>query len=173
MRGIAAGIAQVKIPVTDVARSVRWYRRLLGLRLWTEIVEDGVVRGAGLIDPQGRFGIALRDRAVCASTPDLRGFDVVAFRPDSRAELEQLAARCTGLGIAHDGIRVTPGGELLDVPDPDGTVVRFYHFTAPTDGFTGVEFRNGAFVGTHRRSTLDEPTEIDEVIGISAVDATQ
>ncbi len=142
-------------------RGGRWYRRLLGLRLWTEIVEDGVVRGAGLIDPQGRFGIALRDRSVCASTPDLRGFDVVAFRPESRAELEQLAARCTGLGIAHDGIRVTPGGELLDVPDPDGTVVRFYHFTAPTDGFTGVEFRNGAFVGTHRRSTLDEPTEID------------
>ncbi len=68
MRGIAAGIAQVKIPVTDLARSVRWYRRLLGLRLWTEIVEDGVVRGAGLIDPQGRFGIALRDRSVCAST---------------------------------------------------------------------------------------------------------
>jgi len=52
-------------------------------------------------------------------------------------------------------------------------VVRFYHFTAPTDGFTGVEFRNGAFVGTHRRSTLDEPTEIDEVTEISAVDTSQ
>jgi hypothetical protein len=37
-------------------------------------------------------------------------------------------------------------------------------YTALADG---LEFRNGAFVGTHRRSTLDEPTEI------SAVDATQ
>ena len=31
------------------------YRRLLDLRLWTEFVEDGVLRGAGLIDPQSRF----------------------------------------------------------------------------------------------------------------------
>ena len=162
MSGIAAGIAQVKIPVTDLARSVGWYRQLLGLRLWTEIVEDGVVRGAGLIDPQGRFGIALRDRSGCASTPDLRGFDVVAFRPESRAELEELAARCTRLGITHDGIQVTRGGELLDVPDPDGTVVRFYHFTAPTEGFTGVEFRDGAFVRTHSHSKLDEPNGMDQ-----------
>jgi hypothetical protein len=31
----------------------------------------------------------------------------------------------------------------LPVTDPDGTVLRFYHFTAPTDGFTGVVFGAG------------------------------
>lgn len=41
--------AQVKLPVTDLARSVRWYRQFLDLRLWFEIVEDGVLRGAALI----------------------------------------------------------------------------------------------------------------------------
>ncbi|WP_218038863.1 VOC family protein [Acrocarpospora pleiomorpha] len=35
-------IAQVKLPVTDLATSVAWYRRLLDLRLWVEIVEDDV-----------------------------------------------------------------------------------------------------------------------------------
>lgn len=155
--GIASGvtqIAQVKLPVSDLARSVAFYRRLLGLRLWVEIVEDGVVRGAGLMDPHGRFNLSLRDRSVCASQPDLRGFDVVAFRPASRAVLEDLAAHCDRLGIAHSGIQQTPGGVLLDIPDPDGIVLRFYHFTAPTDGFTGVEFRNGRHVGFYASPRL-------------------
>jgi catechol 2,3-dioxygenase-like lactoylglutathione lyase family enzyme len=49
-------IAQVKLPVTNLARSVAWYRRLLDLRLWTEFAEDGVLRGAGLIDPRLAVG---------------------------------------------------------------------------------------------------------------------
>jgi catechol 2,3-dioxygenase-like lactoylglutathione lyase family enzyme len=154
--GIAGlnGIAQVKLPVTDLAVSVAWYRRLLDLRLWVEIVEDDVLRGAGLIDPRGRFNISLRDRSVCASQPDLNGFDVVAFLPASRSVLDQLVARCDRLGIGHGGVVDTPGGQLLDVPDPDGTVLRFYHFTAPTDGFTGVQFRDGRHVGTYHTPRL-------------------
>jgi catechol 2,3-dioxygenase-like lactoylglutathione lyase family enzyme len=137
------GLLQVKLPVTDLARSVDFYTRLLGLRLWVEIVEDGVVRGAGLMDRDGRFNIALRDREVCASTPDLTGFDVVAFRPADRDALVRLAARCDAEGFAHSGVRDGPTGAVFDVTDPDGTVLRFYHFTATTDGFTGVVFGEG------------------------------
>jgi catechol 2,3-dioxygenase-like lactoylglutathione lyase family enzyme len=150
-------IAQVKLPVTDLARSVSFYRRLLGLRLWTEFVEDGEVRGAGLIDPGGSFSIGLREREFCASRPDLTGFDVVAFRPGSRAVLDDLMDRCARLGIAHGGIVETPGGPRLDIPDPDGTVLRFYHFTAPTEGFTGLEMRDGSVVGTYDTPRLLTP----------------
>jgi catechol 2,3-dioxygenase-like lactoylglutathione lyase family enzyme len=160
MSAAAAGItgldriAQVKLPVSDLAISVAWYRRLLDLRLVVEIVEDDVLRGAGLIDPQGRFNIALRDRSVCASQPDLSGFDVVAFLPASRSVLDAMAARCDRLGIRHNGVQDTPAGTLLDVPDPDRTVLRFYHFTDPTEGFTGVQFRHGRHVGTYQTPRL-------------------
>lgn len=147
-------IAQIKLPVTDLARSVTWYRQLLDLRLWAEFVEDGVLRGAGLIDPQGRFNIGLRDRAACASQPDLDGFDVIAFLPASRSVLEDMAARCDRLGIAHNGIQDTPAGPRLDIADPDGTVLRFYYFTDPTDRFTGVEMRDGQYVGTYHTPRL-------------------
>jgi catechol 2,3-dioxygenase-like lactoylglutathione lyase family enzyme len=149
-----AGIAQVKLPVTDLAHSVDWYRSLLDLRCWVEIAEDGVVRGAGLIDRQGRFNISLRDRTVCAGRPELPGFDVVAFAPTGRAVLADLVARCERLGVAHGGIVDGPEGSKLDIPDPDGTVLRFYFFTAPTEGFTGVEFRDGRQVGTYDRPRL-------------------
>lgn len=149
-------IAQVKLPVTDLARSVDWYRRFLDLRLWVEIVEDGVLRGAGLIDAEQRFNIALRDRTVCASQPVLDGFDVVAFLPATRSVLEDLADRCDRLGFAHSGIQDGPEGSRLDVSDPDGTVLRFYHFTAHTDGFTGIEFRDGRLVGTYATDGSDD-----------------
>lgn len=146
--------AQVKLPVTDLARSVHWYRRFLDLRLWFEIIEDGVLRGAALIDPQQRFNIALRDRSVCASQPDLHGFDVVAFLPADRAVLEDLIERCDRFGIDHGAIQDGPEGSRLDVPDPDGTVLRFYHFTAPTSGFTGVEYRDGQLVNMYETPRL-------------------
>ena len=47
-----------------------------------------------------------------------------------------------------------PAGQLLDVPDPDGTVLRFYNFTDPTEGFTGVQFRNGRHVGNYSTPRL-------------------
>lgn len=147
-------IAQVKLPVSDLARSVAWYRDLLDLRLWAEFVEDGELRGAGLIDRGGRYNIALRDRTVCAGEPDLRGFDVVAFTPASREALDELVARCDRLGVAHRGIETRPTGFVLDVPDPDGTVLRFYLFTAPTSGFVGVEFEGGRQVRTYDERRL-------------------
>jgi hypothetical protein len=145
------GIAQVKLPVSDLASSVTWYLSVLDLRLWAEFVEDGQLRGAGLIDRNGRFNIALRDRRHCAGEPDLRGFDVVAFTPTSRSSLDELATRCHALGVAHGAIVDLPDGSILDIPDPDGTVLRFYHFTARTDIFTGIELVDG--VPVHRYST--------------------
>jgi catechol 2,3-dioxygenase-like lactoylglutathione lyase family enzyme len=148
-------IAQVKLPVTDLARSVAWYRDLLGLRLWAEFVEDGALRGAGLVDEQGRFAVALREREACAGRPSLDGFDVVAFLPDGEDVLRELVARCERLGVAHHGIRRTPDGAVLDVPDPDGTVLRFYHYTGPLTGFTGIESRDGAYTGRYDVPRLD------------------
>ena len=143
------GILQVKLPVTDLSRSVPWYRDVLGLRLWMEFVEDGELCGAGLIDDEAGFNVALRDRKATVNGPHLRDFDVVAFRPASFAALGQLVARCDELGVEHSGIRGTPDGSYLDVPDPDGTVLRFYHYTGPTAGFTGLEMRDGEIVGTY------------------------
>ena len=88
-----------------------------------EFTEQGVVRGASLLDRDGGYEIALRDRDVCASHPQLTGFDVFALAAPSSAAVAQVAERCDRLGVPHSGVREVAGyGAGLDIPDPDRTV---------------------------------------------------
>ncbi|MEV2268189.1 VOC family protein [Nonomuraea africana] len=119
-------IRHVKLPVTDLRRSVAWYRSLLDLEVAAEFAEQGTVRGVQLSAADGGFAIALRERAFCASTPDLDGFDAFALEVESVAALHELAARCERLAIACGGVQDRGEyGANLDIPDPDGTVLRF------------------------------------------------
>ena len=56
------GIRQIKIPVTDPARSLRWYTKLLGLHLHREFVEQGTLAGAVMSHPGG-FVLSVRPGA--------------------------------------------------------------------------------------------------------------
>jgi len=120
-------VQHVKVPVTDLPRSVAWYSQLLDLVPFREFVEEGALRGAALRSPEAGVVFALRDRNFCASQPDLAGFDLVALHMASREALAELAARCDRLGIAHGLVQERgPDEAAVDVPDPDGTVLRFF-----------------------------------------------
>ncbi len=73
------GVRQIKLPVSNLARSARWYADLFDLELANEFYEDSAVRGVVLADHAGGFVIGLREREYCASSPVLIGFDVCAF----------------------------------------------------------------------------------------------
>lgn len=119
-------IRHVKVPVTDLQRSLVWYQALLKLELAAEFAEQGVLRGVQLMDAGGGFGIALRDRKFCTGNPTLTGFDVFALEAESVTALRDLAERCDRLAVAHGGVQDRGSyGAFLDVTDPDGTVVRF------------------------------------------------
>jgi catechol 2,3-dioxygenase-like lactoylglutathione lyase family enzyme len=132
------GFAHVKLPVSDVERSARWYAALLDLRLCLEFVEQGVLLGVELVEPGSGLRIALRDRSVCAGSPHLAGFDVVAIEMGSAEGVRAMADRCARTGVEILGIRDFPGGTAMDVPDPDGTVVRIHHASGRPP-FLGVE----------------------------------
>jgi hypothetical protein len=138
-------IRQVKVPVTDLSRSMRWYQALLELDLVAEVTEDGIVRGVVLLDRPGGFVIALRDREVVPGQPDFAGFDLVGLAVESPQVLPQLIERCDRLGVEHAPIHDRGDyGQALDIPDPDGTVLRFlWDHQSVDDGFLGVEFTAG------------------------------
>ena len=88
------GVRQIKLPVSDLAISARWYADLFDLELANEFFEDAAVRGVVLADHEARFVIGLRERDYCASSPVLDGFDVCAFMLRTAEEMSTVIDRC-------------------------------------------------------------------------------
>lgn len=149
-------IRQVKLPVTDLEKSVAWYRELLDLQPAFEFFENGAVRGVVLLEPDADLHIALRERLYCASRPHLNDFDAFALRVDSLDSFTKLIERADRLGASHSEIHDRgPYGAALDISDPDGTVIRFLY--EPDDyptGFTGLEFGPDGTPSTYREPRL-------------------
>ena len=119
-------IRQLKLPVSDLEVSARWYAALFGLENAAEFLEQGVLRGVVLADHEAGFVIGLRERGACASTPVLAGHDIAAFELAGTEEVGALLARCDELGVRHGEIHDRDEyGVAVDVVDPDGTVLRF------------------------------------------------
>jgi len=140
------GVRQIKLPVSDLAVSARWYVDLFDLELANEFFEDGAVRGVVLADHEAGFVIGLRERTYSASGPDLDGFDVCAFMLRTPAEMSTVIDRCAELGIEHGDVHDRGDfGIAMDIADPDGTVLRFVAgpHTGPPGEFAGVEFGQG------------------------------
>jgi hypothetical protein len=90
------------------------------------------VLGVSLLNRDGGFEIALRQREYCAGQPRLAGFDVFALRSPTEELLTTIADRCDRLGIQRTEVRGYPGyGAGLDIPDPDGTLVRIIWHDRP------------------------------------------
>jgi len=127
-----AGIHHLKLPVTDLARSVDWYRSRLGYQVQIEFIEQGQLMGVGLGHPAGGPDLALRldpDRARAAA-----GFDYFAIGMTDKAALERLAARLDAIGQPHAGVHQASLGWILpEVLDPDGHPLRFYTLAHHTD----------------------------------------
>jgi catechol 2,3-dioxygenase-like lactoylglutathione lyase family enzyme len=119
------GVHHVKLPVTDLCRSAAWYARTFGFVTRVEFVEHDLVRGLVLRHPAG-FALALRDRRATDRQTDLAGFDPFALAYAGLAGLEAFAERCDRIGVAHSPIVETKIGWAMQVPDPDGILVRCY-----------------------------------------------
>jgi catechol 2,3-dioxygenase-like lactoylglutathione lyase family enzyme len=120
-----SGIHHLKVHVTDVRRSARWYQRTLGYEPVMEFVEGSRLVGYGMSHPNGGTVLTLRlDPEQAQKTAGWVYFEMGV--PDTAA-LEGLAERLTALGVGHGPVVRTPIGWLLSgVFDPDGHEMRFY-----------------------------------------------
>src|SRR5882757_88010 len=122
-----AGIFSVKLPVTDLQRSLQWYQQVFDVRPIIEFPDDtdGVVRGIACEVPGlGDTGLALRE------DPDhargISGFAPVNFAVRDKAAIEAWAGRLDRLGIEHSPTIDATVGWLLVFYDPDGLELHLY-----------------------------------------------
>ena len=144
-----AGVHHLKLPVSDLERSMEWYRTRLGYELETEFHEKGELAGVGLRHPDGGPALALRhdpERATAAA-----GFDYFAIGVPDKPTIEELAAHLTAMGEEHAGVHFATIGWILPLlHDPDGHEVRFYTVQHHTE------------VGPNETLVVDNPRETAE-----------
>ncbi len=126
-----AGVHHLKLPVTDLDRSIQWYADRLGYRVVIEFRQHGRRAGVTMVHPDGGPWLALvldPDKARASA-----GFDYFAIGVPDRARLGQLADHLTGLGEPHGGLHFATIGWILPLlHDPDGHEVRFYSMESHT-----------------------------------------
>jgi catechol 2,3-dioxygenase-like lactoylglutathione lyase family enzyme len=125
-----AGIHHVKIPVTDLDRSLAFYSKVFGFTVEMEFPDaDGVVRGvAGRVPGLGETALALRVNPAAAQ--GCVDFDPVSFAVTGQADIQDWATHLDELDIAHSPVIEASVGWLLVFADPDGLQLHLYSWAA-------------------------------------------
>jgi catechol 2,3-dioxygenase-like lactoylglutathione lyase family enzyme len=109
--------------VTDLMKSVTWYRDLLGLTYLREFENADTVTGCSLADPEAGYLLSFRLRSATAGQPDARGEHPLIFGVHDVETLDRVYAHAEALGY-----RPTRGAhtdaQWVEVIDPDGMSTR-------------------------------------------------
>ena len=124
------GIGHVSLTVTELATSVEWYQRVLGL---TTMMEEKHPGGEAVVlcSPDLRVIVALHRHGL--NEGELfeeykTGLDHVSFNVPSRAALDAWIARFDELGVEHGEVEEAPYGALVAFRDPDNIQLEVLSF---------------------------------------------
>lgn len=127
-----AGVHHLKLPVSDLDRSIRWYGSRLGYQVIIEFREHGRRTGVTMTHPDGGPDLALNLNAALAKAA--AGFDYFSIGVPDRDRIEALAIHLSNLGDSHAGVHFATIRWILPMlHDPDGHQVRFYTMESHTD----------------------------------------
>jgi catechol 2,3-dioxygenase-like lactoylglutathione lyase family enzyme len=136
----AGNIHHLRLTVTDLERSRRFYTGLLGFEVAVEsppasdpaAAETFKLLFGGIVMVRGNLLLGLRPMAAAGDRfdPDRVGLDHLSFSVASRADLERAVQLFDREGVAHGEITRLPsfGIDVLPFCDPDGVQLEL---TAP------------------------------------------
>ncbi len=141
MAAFVTGVRQVKIWVTDLARSREWYEEVFEVEPVLSFEDrDGVIRGMAFRVPGAPFELALRENRELATA--LTGADpfALATTPES---LDAWVDHLDALGIAHSAIHQASRGYSVGFRDPDGLQIWLHADDAELAARVGDVVRDG------------------------------
>jgi glyoxylase I family protein len=127
------GYHHLSLSVTDLGRSVDWYRSALGLAV------DAEIEGAGFRRTRLRSGggltltLTAHDQQSADPFSERRaGMDHVAFRVGGLEDVRKLKRRFEELGVDHSEVKESAsGGAMITLRDPDNIQIEV--FGGPVD----------------------------------------
>jgi catechol-2,3-dioxygenase len=122
-------IAHVAVTVSDLNRSVAWYRELIGTDPVLDEDTDAGFHHTVFLVGGTLLGLhAFPDGVPAGDAFEARrlGLDHVAFGLPDRAALQGWEKRLDDLGVAHGGIVDAHYGSGLSFRDPDGIALEFF-----------------------------------------------
>lgn len=129
------GINHVSLSVSDLDRSLEFYRDVLKLPLLAEPSPGVKFEGQGAILAVGRTPLALHQHdhhQPGAFDPRRTGLDHLAFQVADREALEHWAMLLDASSCSHSGVQEVPGfGAHLHFHDPDGTQLELFAPNSP------------------------------------------
>jgi len=123
------GFSHLSLSVTDLDRSLAFYRDVLGAPVMAEPYVHPRFEGRLALVLVGGTGLDLQEHARNDGEkfdPARTGLDHLGFSAESMAELEAWAARLDDARIRHSLIREVDSGAVFDFQDPDGIQLEFF-----------------------------------------------
>ncbi|GAB3535051.1 VOC family protein [Arthrobacter tecti] len=126
--------AHVRLTVTDIDVSRKFYDALFGLPVAFEVPDDAddATREqldflyGGVIYKLGNSLLGLRPVADDNFNENRVGLDHVSFNVANRQELDDGAALLDSLGISHPGVKDIGAGYILEFRDPDNIALELF-----------------------------------------------
>ncbi|OMC44996.1 glyoxalase [Mycobacterium sp. IS-2888] len=131
-----SSIAHVRLTVSDIERSRRFYESVFDWPVLLEVPEnaDEATRDqlsflfGGVIYDLGGTLLGLRPVATDRFHEDRAGLDHIAFRLNTRAELDSAATHLDEIGVEHEPVKDIGPSYILEFRDPDNIALEL---TAP------------------------------------------
>jgi catechol 2,3-dioxygenase-like lactoylglutathione lyase family enzyme len=125
---LVIGLHHIRIPVTDAWVSRDWYSSVLGFVPVLDFENaDGVV-GVVL---RHRTGVVIGLHKDAMRARELHGFALLGLAVAGEDELRSWSVRLDRAGVAHGPLEEGHLGWYIELPDPDGIVVRLHAGLAP------------------------------------------
>jgi glyoxylase I family protein len=131
-----SSVAHIRLTVTDIVRSRRFYESVFNWPINLEVPSDAddatrerlAFLFGGVVYNVGECRVALRPASDDRFDEDRTGLDHIAFRVGSKAELDAAAEHLDSLGVAHEPVKDIGVMYILEFRDPDNIALEI---TAP------------------------------------------